>query len=83
MLKKSKGCLVHVFENMCFIVWKYVWKYLLVKKCVEICVMLFKNENMCLNKSTKQPLKVLNFKILVLHNSDTRKLFFFFFSKVK
>ena len=24
---KLRACLVHVFENMCFVVWKHVWKY--------------------------------------------------------
>ena len=28
---------------MCFVVWKHMWKYILVKKYVKIRVMLFKN----------------------------------------
>ena len=35
--------LVHVFENMYFVVWKYRWKYVWVKKYIKIRVILFKN----------------------------------------
>ena len=42
-INKLMGCLVHVFENMYFVIWKYMWKYVWVKKYIEIYVMLFKN----------------------------------------
>ena len=37
--EKFEGYLVHVFKNICFIEWKYVW----VKKWVKIRIILFKN----------------------------------------
>ena len=41
-------CLVHAYKNMCFVVWKYVWKY------VQYCL---KSENMCLSRCIKGDLK--------------------------
>ena len=68
------GCLVHVLKNICFVVWKHVWKYMCVKKCVDICVMLFKN--MCVfffKWCIKHPLSVTKYFITFYHNYDVTK----------
>ena len=40
-LSKLRGCLA--LKNICFVIWKHVWKYMWVKNCVKIRVILFEN----------------------------------------
>ena len=56
--KNFGGVWYMCLKNMYFVVWK--WKYVWVKKCMKIRVILFKTEN-CLSGCTKHPFACLQF----------------------
>ena len=56
--KNFGGVWYMCLKNMYFVVWK--WKYMWVKKCMKMRVILFKTEN-CLSGCTKHPFACLQF----------------------
>ena len=54
--------LVHVFKNW-KLLFKKLWKYVLVKKCVETRKILFKNWKLLFRNTHQTPPKNLNFQL--------------------
>ena len=51
--------LVHVFKNWKLIVWKYLLKYMWLKKWGKICVMLFKNWKLLFENTNQTSLHIV------------------------
>ena len=62
--KLLRGYLVHVFKKICFVIWKYMWKYVSENVCGNMWYL--KTKNVCLSGYTKHLLKEEKRKIVVL-----------------
>ena len=65
---RGLGSVWYVCLKLKIVVWKYFWKYVWVKKCVEMREMLFKNWKWLFKNTNQTPLKcfALFFLLLIL-----------------